>query len=260
MSSLALSSAVFGDRRPGPREWEIAAQHGFTDIELATGGHRLAVTDLEDMQRLGAEIAGNGLRVVSLSSTLSDTDAAFQAAGTLGAKLVVVRTGVCRIYHSDPKTALDAPAMHRAIESAAARADWAGMSLAVEFPASWPAEAVVHFLESLDRPAVGVCLDVGHAHMREGAAEVIEQLSGYVHTIHLHDNGGRADDHRLPFGGSIEWPTVLMELEKTGYRGPLVMEVGGEPDPAAAIARAVGARTRLQAILNDLAQPMVFPE
>jgi hypothetical protein len=51
-----------------------------------------------------------------------------------------------------------------------------------------------------------------------------------------------------------------MELEKTGYRGPLVLEVAGDPDPAAAITRAVGARTRLQAILDDLAQPMVFPE
>ena len=150
--------------------------------------------------------------------------------------------------------------MRRIVEPLAAIAESRGVSLAIEFPSSWPAQEAVRLLEALDAPPVGVCLDLGHAHLNEGAPEAIEQLAGYVQTIHVNDNLGRTDDHRLPFAGGIEWPAVLMELEKTGYTGPLVLELAGEPDAATAIARAVGARTRLQAILDDLAQPMVFPE
>jgi DNA-directed RNA polymerase specialized sigma24 family protein len=96
--------------------------------------------------------------------------------------------------------------------------------------------------------------------LRNGEIARPEQLAGYVQTIHVNDNLGRTDDHRLPFAGAIEWPAVLMELEKTGYSGPLVLELAGEPDAATAIARAVGARTRLQGILEDLAQPFTFAE
>jgi hypothetical protein len=51
-----------------------------------------------------------------------------------------------------------------------------------------------------------------------------------------------------------------MAFWKTGYTGPAVFELTAEPDVATTLTRAVSARTRLQAILDDLAQPMVFPE
>ena len=94
---------------------------------------------------------------------------------------------------------------------------------------------------------------MGHAHLSGGAPETIEALSGYLVTVHAHDNQGRDDQHRLPYSGSVDWPATLMALWKTGFTGP-------DPDAATTLARAVGARTRLQAILDDLAQPMVFPE
>ena len=115
-------------------------------------------------------------------------------------------------------------------------------------------------MESLDDAPIGVCLDIGHAHLGEGAPEAIELLSGYVLITHLHDNQGREDSHRVPFSGSVDWPATLMELWKTGFTGPALFEVSAAVDVAAALTRVIGARTRLQAILDDLAQPMVFPE
>jgi sugar phosphate isomerase/epimerase len=249
VTTLAISTAIFGTTRPGPREWESLISNGFTEIELT----------FATSEALG-EAAAAGIKLSSLSVALTDGQAGVALAAEAGCKLLVVRASPCRLHASDPRLAPESHALRRIIEPLASGARTHGVTLALEFPASWPSHEAVAFLESLDSPPVGVCLDLGHAHMHEGAPESIEQLAGYVHTIHLHDNLGRADDHRLPFAGSIDWPSVLMELEKTGYLGPLVLEVPGEPDVATAVARAVGARTRLQAILDDLAQPMVFPE
>ena len=260
MNTVGLSTTVFGDRRPGQQEWETLAANQFTAIELALAPRRLDAADRAAIAAMNETARAAGVRFTSLSVSIGEAGAGTDTAADLECKLLVVRTGPCRLHPADPRASHDAGALRRIIEPLAVSAAPRGLMLAIEFPASWPATDVVGLLESLEAPPVGVCLDLGHAHLHEGAAEAIEQLAGYVQSIHLHDNLGRADDHRLPFSGGIEWPSVLMELEKTGYTGPLVMEVAGDPDAPTAIGRAVGARTRLQAILDDLAQPMVFPE
>jgi sugar phosphate isomerase/epimerase len=255
--TIGLSSVVFGRSRPEPRDWESAAASGFVEIELVAGANGVSVADAETTKAIQTQAAAAGIHFSALSVPLPEIEAAIHAAPEFGARLVVIRLGGCRLFASDPKPT-DGHTLQRALEPMLPLADAGRITLALEFPPAWPCDDVAEFLEELDTPAAGACLDLGHAHLREGAAEAIEQLAGYVQTIHLHDNQGRVDDHRLPFGGSIEWPFVVMALEKTGYRGPLVFEIPGDPAPS--ITRAVGARTRLQAILDDLAQPMVFPE
>jgi len=261
MSTVGLCTTVFGNRTPGPQDWASIASHGFTHIELARAPRRLDAADRASLAVLKETAEAAGVHLASLSVALMEAESGIGSAEELGCRLLVVRAGPCRLHGADPRpAATDSQSMRRIIEPLAAIADARGVSLAIEFPSSWPAQEAVRLLEAVEVPSVGVCLDLGHSHMTEGAPEAIEQLAGYVHMIHVHDNLGRNDDHRLPFAGAIEWPAVLMELEKTGYTGPLVLELAGEPDSATAIARAVGARTRLQAILDDLAQPMAFPE
>jgi hypothetical protein len=49
-----------------------------------------------------------------------------------------------------------------------------------------------------------------------------------------------------------------MAMGKVGYAGPLIFEVADHGDAPGVLARTVGARRRLQAILEDLARPMDF--
>ena len=264
MNTVGLSTTVFGDRTPGPQDWALIASQGFTEIELSLSPRRLDAADRAALVALNKSATDAGVQIHALSVALAEAEPGVTTAAELGCKLLVVRTGPCRLHLSDRATASakaeDPGNLRRLIEPLASIAHEQHVALAIEFPSSWPAHESVRFIESLEAPLAGVCLDLGHANLHEGAPEAIEQMAGYVHTIHAHDNLGRTDDHRLPFAGGIEWPAVLMELEKTGYLGPIVLELAGEPDAATAIARAVGARTRLQAILDDLAQPMVFPE
>jgi sugar phosphate isomerase/epimerase len=261
MIQFGLSTSVFGALPLGPTAWDVATAHGFRDLELVAPSAVLAPGRRDALASLHDSARTSGAQIVSLSVALGDAALALTAVEDLKCPVMVVRTGSCRIHSGDARPPIpDAHMLRRTLEPIAVQAEHLGVSIAVEFPPAWPAQSVVDLLEAVEAPALGVCLDLGHAHLNEGAAETIEQLAGYTRTIHVHDNLGRTDEHRLPFAGAIDWPAILMELEKTGYSGALTMELPGDSDPATVLARAVGARTRLQAILDDLAQPMVFPE
>jgi len=59
---------------------------------------------------------------------------------------------------------------------------------------------------------VGICLDVGHAHLASSVAEAFELLGPRVKELHLHDNhaleGGLGDEHLWPGSGSIDWKAL----------------------------------------------------
>lgn len=261
MTRFGLSTTVFGETRLSAREIDAVAEHGFPLIELAAGPGRFDLLDSSHVAAVRAAVAAAGLEIAGVSVALSDASAALPGVAELGCPLLVARAGGCAAHGQPPLTALpDAGALRRAIELVSEHAVERGIALAVEFPARLPAADAVELVESLEAAPVGVCLDIGHAHLAEGAPEAIELLSGYIVTTHLHDNHGREDGHRPPFAGSVDWPAALMELWKTGFTGPAILEVTATPDTVTAITRVIGARARLQAILDDLAQPMVFPE
>ena len=70
-----------------------------------------------------------------------------------------------------------------------------------ERPVRAPATLVRLIEEELDGVDVGICLDYGHAHLMGDLGEAIETVSGHLWTTHVHDNGGRRDDHLVPFAG-----------------------------------------------------------
>ncbi len=261
MTRFGLSTTVFGGTRLGAREIDLIAASGFRLVELAAGPGRFDVRDPSRVAEVRASIASAGLDIAGVSVPLADASLAVPALVELGCPLLVALAGSCAAHgHPAVQTMPDSGALRRAIEHVSEHATEHGIALAIEFPAALRADDAVALVDSLDGAPIGVCLDTGHAHLGEGAPEAIECLSGYILTTHLHDNHGRDDGHRAPFSGAIDWPATLMELWKTGFTGPAIFEVSATPDAATALARVIGARTRLQAILDDLAQPMVFPE
>ena len=73
---------------------------------------------------------------------------------------------------------------------------------------------------------IGVCLDVGHAHLGDGVAEALEVLGERVQELHLHDNQGVKDEHLWPGNGTLGWEALWPAFEglKSGVRG--VLEIG----------------------------------
>jgi sugar phosphate isomerase/epimerase len=93
-----------------------------------------------------------------------------------------------------------------------------------------------HILEILrvghfDR--VGVCLDIGHAHLSRpenniGIDEAFEFLKPRIAQIHLHDNNGQHDNHLWPGGGTIDWNNVAKQVATLPAETPGVLEIAHE--------------------------------
>jgi len=117
------------------------------------------------------------------------------------------------------------------------------------------AGSLVHFVEDdvdgLEGRPVGICLDFGHAHMDGDLVDAIETVSEHFVSAHVHDNRGRADDHLVPFEGTIDWPAALTAIQKVGYEGPLVFEIAAHGSAKETLVRAQKARQRMERLLAD---------
>jgi sugar phosphate isomerase/epimerase len=54
--------------------------------------------------------------------------------------------------------------------------------------------------------------------------DVIRQLGGLVKVLHLHDNNGIKDQHKMPRTGDLDWNDILSALSEVGYDGYYNME------------------------------------
>ncbi len=125
-----------------------------------------------------------------------------------------------------------------------------GVKIALEnvdrFEAAGNAAILPELVRRTDSPAVGFCLDSGHAHCcgEKSVTEWISLMEGRLFTTHFHDNRGpRAqaatpakwispsgiDEHLPPGFGTIPWIDVIQSLWSAGFSGPVNFESGAWP-------------------------------
>jgi sugar phosphate isomerase/epimerase len=73
---------------------------------------------------------------------------------------------------------------------------------------------------------IGVCLDLGHAHIAPGIAEAVSTLGKRIAELHVHDNHGLRDEHLWPGDGTIDWPAALESLKALPNPPAAVLEIG----------------------------------
>ena len=96
------------------------------------------------------------------------------------------------------------------------------------------ADDLISYMEKYASPHLGVCLDVGHANLKEKGMlhpdcivpavweiagltvrwekNIAETLQPYIVNCHIHDNCGVDDDHRLTGEGDIDWQRIVPVL------------------------------------------------
>lgn len=72
---------------------------------------------------------------------------------------------------------------------------------------------------------IGVCLDVGHAHLESGIAPTIAILGSRLRSTHIHDNAGDRDAHLWPGEGTINWPETMQALTHLAQPPATVLEI-----------------------------------
>lgn len=101
---------------------------------------------------------------------------------------------------------------------------------------------LVDLVDTLGSEYVGICLDVGHAHLNmfyedamhlANQSEIIRLFGNRLKATHIHDNNSRAlskickltvanecfiaDEHLQPYMGDIDWDDVIQGLDEINY-------------------------------------------
>jgi len=115
-------------------------------------------------------------------------------------------------------------------------------------------EHLLHILKTGHFDSVGVCLDIGHLHLGQSAADAtpdsgvqaaIALLGSRIAQLHLHDNHGpfahsseMKDEHLWPGEGTIDWALVAPILETLPATTAFILEPSTDrEEPSESIAR-----------------------
>jgi sugar phosphate isomerase/epimerase len=77
---------------------------------------------------------------------------------------------------------------------------------------------------------VGVCLDLGHAHMTVGVAAAFTAFGARIASVHVHDNHAVKDEHLWPGDGTIDWPVAAKAIKALATTPAIVIELDSALD------------------------------
>ncbi len=246
-----LSTHLFLDHRLHPGLLELASRSGAQAVEIFAARQHFDYTSREHVAELAEWFRSNPLQPFSMHAPLFP-DREMGRAGAPGVN-VLHPDKSRRIEAMDEiKRALEAAehiplrnlVVHlgerddtwspRAIEFAAtalehlgAFARPLGVRLLVEnllSEVTTPQHLAI-ILEMGHLDTVGVCLDLGHAHMTVGAAEAIATFGASIVSVHVHDNHAVKDEHLWPGDGTIDWPATAKALKDLATPPATVLEL-----------------------------------
>ena len=96
-------------------------------------------------------------------------------------------------------------------------------------------DRIVEVLDIVNHPMAGICFDTGHSLMfGHDLGDTVRLAAPYLKCLHVHDNDGTRDAHRIPFHHSESkgnWDNFVKALAQVDYRGVMSLECMGDiPD------------------------------
>ncbi len=254
-----LSTHLFMHQRLHAGLLELAAQSGAHAVEIFAARQHFDYTSREQVAELAAffrssslttwsmhaplypdrEMGRTGAPAVNLLHTekirriaaMDEIKRALETAEQIPFRNLVVHLGE-RHDEWSPRTVEHALT---ALEHLGAFAHPLGVCLLVENLLSEPTtpEHLMEILETGHLDQIGVCLDLGHAHMTVGVPAAIATLGPRIVQVHAHDNHGLKDEHLFPGDGTIDWPATSETFNALAAPLAVVLELSsklpGEP-------------------------------
>lgn len=88
-------------------------------------------------------------------------------------------------------------------------------------------EKLVELMRLLRYEDLGVCFDVGHAHLMSSVHQAFSVLEGRIRSTHVHDNNRDKDAHLWPGEGNIDWDQTMQSLRAATHQPALLLEIEG---------------------------------
>jgi len=86
-------------------------------------------------------------------------------------------------------------------------------------------DRLVEFIQTTHFDDIGICFDVGHAHIMSSVDQAFETMKAHIRSTHVHDNGKDRDSHLWPGNGSIDWKQTMELLRSAPHTPPLLLEI-----------------------------------
>jgi sugar phosphate isomerase/epimerase len=275
---FGISTHLYHDHRLERDQLAQIASYGFDAIELFATRSHFDYHDSAAVAQLAQWLSETGLMLESVHAPITDrfgvgdkwaatystaladnagrqlavkeAEAALHIAKQLPFKTLVVHLGTPASKNNPGDNSRAAAA--RSADEICRIAEPLGVRVALEVipnPISTPA-ALVAMLDGLEASHAGICMDFGHAFLGGDVPDAIETAAEHLIATHVHDNHGRADDHLVPYQGSIDWDAVLVTMQKIGYEGTYLMELANTGSPSAVLEDARRARQRFEKALS----------
>lgn len=257
-----LSTHLFLNQRLHPGLLELADRSGAQAVEIFAARQHFDYTSREHVSELGSWFRSNTLQPHSMHAPLFP-DREMGRAGAPGVNVLHPEKSRRIDAMDEIKRALECAekipfrnlVVHlgerddtwsqrtieyaiTALEHLGAFAQPLGVRILVENLMSEPTtpDHLMLILELGHLNNVGICLDLGHAHITVGTEAAIATMSDRIVQVHAHDNKGVKDDHLWPGEGTIDWPTTVDALKNLKEPPAIVLEISQTLDGASATA------------------------
>ena len=263
-----LSTHLFLNQRLHPGLLDLAGRSGAQAVEIFAARQHFDYTSRQHVAELGEWFSSNPVEPFSMHAPLFPD----REMGRAGAPAV-------NILHPDKSRRIEAmDEIRRAIE-AAERIPFRNVVIHLgERTDAWSPRTIEYALTALEhlgafaRPLgvrllvenilsesttpdhlvlildmghlnnVGICLDLGHAHIDGGIAPAVATLGDRIASLHVHDNHGQKDEHLWPGEGTIDWPAAAAALQSLAAAPAAVLEIAhGADDTTANISERMAA-------------------
>ena len=234
-----LSTHLFLNQRLHPGLLELAGRSGAEAVEIFAARQHFDYTSREHVRELAEWFRSNAVKPFSLHAPLwpdyemgragapavnvihpekarridamDEIKRALETAEHVPFRNMVVHLGE-RYDTWSQRTMEFAEA---ALEHLGAFARPLGVRVLVENLLSEPTtpEHLIMILDLGHLDSIGVCLDLGHAHITVGVREAITAFGDRIASLHVHDNQGMKDEHLWPGDGTIDWNAVREALQ-----------------------------------------------
>lgn len=242
------------------------ADAGFTHVHWCHEWNTDFLYSAQEIEQVRRWLAGCGLRVLDLHGSVGPQKnwaSPHEHERLAGVELARNRIEVTARLGADV-TVMHIPAqpgcepLRRSLAELERPARTLGVRVAIE---NGSFEAIGQVLAEHGPDYLGLCYDAGHGNLTSAGLTCLGTLKDRLISVHLHDNDGSADQHNLPFSGTVDWARLARIMVASAYSKCVSLEVlmrsSGIRDEPTFLARAFEAGTRFSWMVDEQRKALV---
>jgi len=219
-----------GDPAPSLRR---IAEAGFTHVHWCHEWNTDVLYSEDDINRIGECLKGCHLQLLDLHASAGarknwagpaeDVRAAGEElvrnrmamAAQLGSDVIILHIPGKPAAPEDLKRF--AGQLHRSLDALTAFGRQCRVKIAIENMANDDFSGLRALFSEYGPESLGLCYDSGHGNIGGQGLNHLDSVKDRLLSVHLHDNDGAGDQHKLPFTGTVDWPRLARIMAAFSY-------------------------------------------